>query len=375
MLLIIPIPDYAQLPTNNDPYHQIRFNTLKGAEERRDELIRFIWNDGIPTGVMPEITPNVTTEALDYRLKHVNKKLVKSIDEWRVEVFGITSLIYNIKPVQTMEVPSLAIVHAGHGPLEGTYLKKNYRSAIEFFLERGYHVVMVHMPMRGWNDDYTVIFPDEKNEEIYFGDYDNPHGPIIKLVDLDTTLEAGAGFRPFLEPVVACINYWNRLCDVNPDVTMIGLSGGGWTTHMLAAIDTRIKLSFPVAGSYPLYLRNGSENKAHLGDLEQYYEPLYNEDIASDGTGGGMATWLEIYALGGSGEHRKQIMITSRYDECCFFGDPKKTVDTFKSVVKDKVEELGAGSWIHELDTTHREHIISQWMLDYVVKPSLPLTN
>ncbi len=375
LLLIEPFAGFTQLPTNNNPFNQIRFKTIEGAEERRGELIRFIWNDGLPTSALPEVIPNVTTEILDFRLNYINRELVESIDEWKVEVFGITSLIYNIKPVKKLEVPSLAIVHAGHSPLEDTYLKKNYRSTIEFFLERGYNVAMVHMPMRGWNDDYTVVFPDENKEEIYFGDYDNPHKQIIKLADLGTSMAEGAGFRPFLEPVVACINYWDRICEVNQDITMIGLSGGGWTTHLLAAIDTRIKLSFPIAGSYPLYLRNGTENEAHFGDLEQHYEPLYNEDIASDGTGGGIATWLEIYVLGGSGKNRRQIMITSQYDECCFFGDPKRTVDTFKSIVRSKIEELGVGSWEHKLDTTHHEHIISPWMLGNVVKPHLPLTK
>lgn len=374
LLLIRPLANYAQLPTNNDPYNQIRFKTIKEAEERREELIRFIWNDGFPTGIMPDVIPNVTTEALNYRLKHVNKKLVKSIDELKVEVFGLTSLIYHIKPVKHFDVPRMAIFHAGHGPLEDTYLKKKYRSTIEFLLEKGYNVIMLNMPMIGWNEDNTAVLPNEKKVTMKY-EWSELHKQIIKLTDLDATLEKGAGFRPFFEPVVACINYWNQLCDADQEITMIGLSGGGWTTHMLAAIDKRIKLSFPIAGSYPLYLRNGEENKAHFGDFEQYFEPLYNENIAADGTGGGIATWLEIYALGGSGKDRKQIMITSQYDDCCFFGDPEKTVNTFKSIVKDKVEELGAGAWKHKLDTTHREHTISPWMLDRVVKPNLLITN
>ena len=37
--------------------------------------------------------------------------------------------------------------------------------------------------------------------------------------------------------------------------SMIGLSGGGWTTVVYAAIDERISDSFSVAGSIPFYLR------------------------------------------------------------------------------------------------------------------------
>ena len=83
-------------------------------------------------------------------------------------------------------------------------------------------------------------------------------------------------------------------------VIMMHMPQCGRTTHMAAALDTRIRLSFPVAGSYPLYLRN--KDRGSVGDSEQYFIPLYDENISPDGSGGGVATWLEIYALGGFGE-------------------------------------------------------------------------
>ena len=68
-------------------------------------------------------------------------------------------------------------------------------------------------------------------------------------------------------------------------------------------------------------------------------------------------------------------MVTAKYDNCCFNGDPESTVNTFKSIVSGTVSELGLGSWEHKLDTTHREHKISSWVLDEVVKPNLPLVK
>lgn len=365
----------AQLPSNNNPNNQIRFQDVKTAEERRNKLIRFIWKEGIPYNVQPNIVSNITKEAFAFRLKDLRQELVKDVDLLEMETFGLSSTAYSIAPKNNKETSQLVLLHCGHGPLEDTSLKKKYRSAIEFFLEEGYHVIVLHMPLIGWNrNDTTAKLPNGKIVEMKY-EWEALHKQIVELPKLDVTLEQGAGFRPFLEPVVASINYWSEKCDTNADIIMIGLSGGGWTTHMMAAIDTRIKLSFPVAGSFPLYLRNGKENKAHLGDLEQYYEPLYNEDIAEDSSGGGIATWLEIYALGGIGKNRKQIMVTSQYDDCCFYGDPEKTVNTFKFVVQKKVKQLGLGSWRHELDTTHREHTISPWMLENVVKTNLGLPN
>ncbi len=85
---------------------------------------------------------------------------------------------------------------------------------------------------------------------------------------------------------------------------MIGLSGGGWTTNIIAAIDNRIKYSFSIAGSMPLYYRYGGS----LGDIEQYIPQLYRD----------VAGYLDIYILGAFGKGRKQIQILNRYDDCCF---------------------------------------------------------
>lgn len=355
---------FAELPTNNTPQRQIRFADAEEANERRVKLIRFIWPDGLPTTCQPRVTRDVGDVALGEHLKGVDPSLAKRVDRLEVSVFGMRSRAYLMDPENKSNPPRLAVVHAGHSP-RGHYLKADYWNSIHLFLRRGYSVVMMHMPQRGWNDDMTAVLTNGK--EITTRD----HADIVNLPQGDSTLNQGAGFRPFLEPVIACVNHWVRTNQVaGPQVTMIGLSGGGWTTHMAAALDTRIRLSFPVAGSYPLYLRN--MDRGSVGDLEQYFSPLYDENISPDGSGGGAATWLEIYALGGFGEGRRQVMVTARHDSCCFRGDPDATVNTFKDVVTESVKTLGEGRWEHRLDATHRSHMISPWILDDVVAPIAP---
>jgi hypothetical protein len=78
---------------------------------------------------------------------------------------------------------------------------------------------------------------------------------------------------------------------------------------------------------------------------------------------------LEVYALGGFGQGRHQVMVTSQHDRCCFRGDPENTVDTFRKVVGDCVKLLGQGKWEHQLDTTHQGHMISPWTINDVVAP------
>jgi hypothetical protein len=126
----------------------------------------------------------------------------------------------------------------------------------------------------------------------------------------DATLKEGSPLKFFLEPIVRTVNYLVKEKAGLKEIDMMGLSGGGWTTTVYAAIDVRIIKSFPVAGTLPLYLRGSNYNH----DLEQYYAPLY-----------GIAGYKDLYVLGSSGEGRMQVQILNRYDDCCF-GEHQHTV-------------------------------------------------
>ena len=69
----------------------------------------------------------------------------------------------------------------------------------------------------------------------------------------------GSPMKYFLEPTALSLNYLKSRHRSGrfPNYRafhMTGLSGGGWTTTIYAAIDPRIRSSFPVAGTIPLYL-------------------------------------------------------------------------------------------------------------------------
>ena len=101
---------------------------------------------------------------------------------------------------------------------------------------------------------------------------------------------------------------------------MIGISGGGWTTTLCAAIDTRIKHSYPVAGTLPIYLR--SECFRNWGDYEQSLPGLYM--MGSNSTG------------------RKQFQILNQYDECCFGGIKYRT---YENNLKNRIREVGNSNY------------------------------
>jgi hypothetical protein len=125
---------------------------------------------------------------------------------------------------------------------------------------------------------------------------------------------------------------------------MVGISGGGWTTTLAAAIDTRIDKSFSITGSYPIYLR--SDTYREWGHYEETVPEIYNT-----------VNYLELYILCSYGANRKHLQIINRYDAMCFAGTKW---ETYKDIVRERVHELRAGEYDLFMDTTHREHKISE---------------
>jgi hypothetical protein len=160
--------------------------------------------------------------------------------------------------------------------------------------------------------------------------------------------------RYFVEPVAVGLNYTQR---VGYRVTaMTGLSGGGWTTTLYAALDSRVQRSYPVAGSLPHSVTARTcpgDTPASVprcfGDLEQRIPGLYR-----------IASHLELYALGGWGRSRKQLAIYNVYDRCCFAGTSYRE---WMPRVQATVRRLGSGAYRAVGDTTHRDHLISRYAL------------
>lgn len=85
-------------------------------------------------------------------------------------------------------------------------------------------------------------------------------------------------------------------------VAMTGLSGGGWQTAVLSALDERIRLTVPVAGHSPIWQRVGCVSD--IGDLEQ--DP-------SD-----LCTVADFDVLTALFAPRPTLLIYNHNDDCCF---------------------------------------------------------
>lgn len=111
-------------------------------------------------------------------------------------------------------------------------------SVLEFFLDKGFDIIGISMPLVGYNKHPVLVH--EKGRAI----------PIYRHDDLFALQHP---FYYFLEPVKATLDFLSQASGYRRYI-MMGLSGGGWTTTVYSALDTRIWLSFPVAGSIPLAL-------------------------------------------------------------------------------------------------------------------------
>eukprot|EP00944_MAST-04C_sp_MAST-4C-sp1_P013852 g13852.t1 len=108
--------------------------------------------------------------------------------------------------------------------------------------------------------------------------------------------------RFFVEPVWLTINYAKSIGYEN--IVMAGLSGGGFTTHVASAIDTRIGLSIPVAGSIPCDFAHTSWD----------YEQFCNQPWAT------VANYTSLYTLASLEPKRAQVQVLHEWDSCCFHG-------------------------------------------------------
>lgn len=356
--------------SNFDIAGLIRFNNAEGAEARRAQLIRFIWPGGLPT-----TRPAVTDVPKDCpELSAVEADLVSRVRRFDVDVSGFDfhSLVFVAYPkTPAKSGPLLAIVNPGHMH-EGVdqYLAAGLSDAANTLLRKGFIVAIVQMPLACWNKDTDGKLPSGQTFKIR-GRLTDGHDELFKAVEPELH---GGTLRFFLEPVVQTINELLAEEPASRGVLMTGLSGGGWATHLAAAVDVRIDTSIPVAGSLPLYARPFSPGSG--GDMEQYYPVLYREED-SDGDGildraTGECSWLEIYALGASTPRRDRprhvTQVLNLNDSCCFGGTAHTS---YASQLEKRVDAIGTGTWEIVSDASHKGHAISSFAIKRTLLPAI----
>ena len=177
-----------------------------------------------------------------------------------------------------------AIYHEGHGGA-GVEIGSD---TIDWLLDRGWSVIAVDMPLLGLN--HVDARPGLE-----------AHGQLEATDDGVTS-----PLRFFLTPVRAVVDWIVEVeTGRNPDILLIGRSGGGLTSYLYGAIDPRVDIVVSVAGGRPISERlDAPWGTAELGDYEQTAPHLYNT----------VAHEHLMLAAGSKGS----MYIFNQWDACCF---------------------------------------------------------
>jgi hypothetical protein len=228
----------------------------------RSSLRTAIWPSGYPTDGM------TTTETIadplsesPTNLDHVTKHTITLTNPRTAATINPVRSIHLWVP--TAPNGTLVIFHRGHS---STWNELGMNSAIKSLVEANYVVAGVTMPMK---------------------------------LDDTLTLHNNKGYRTgnatdlswFLDPAIRVINHY---IGTYSTVYMVGLSGGGWTTDLVTALDTRVSRGVNCSGSLPLVNFNDSSR-----DYEQQLGGLTAQ-----------VDYTDLYLLATSNSRRyKQVLI------------------------------------------------------------------
>ena len=289
----------------------------------RARLIDLIWGGaGFPAALQPT---TVETAIIDEELGALPN--LAAIDRLTVDMGrDVRSYLYHLKPAKNPNGKLVIYHHGFAGEI------RDVPKVLGGFLKRGYGVLGVNMLAYGGNSAYLFTADGEKIN-LHF-DLERIERPL----------------RYHFEPLVVGVNYAAALGDYAA-IHVVGFSAGAFFTTVMAAIDDRIARSYPIAGVYPIYLREGPEIQLRL---PSYYPPLL-----------ALASYLDLFTLGASGPGRRQLQIFNRYDRCCY-NNRKGTL--YESAVAEAVREIGDGGGFGVfIDESHADHRFSEIALETVL--------
>lgn len=296
-------PPASERPIEVPDLHElIRVRNGADVEPLRAEVLAAIFEDATLPAALPTDVEAVQLQAFP---GHQARALSIPLSS------GEQQTAYFLKPTTGTEANTLAIYHSGHSQKVLTH----GRATIEVLLAAGFHVLALEMT------------PD-------------PH-------DRYELLERP--LAPFVEPIAVGLNYAMSTREFD-HIVMLGLSGGGWATVLYAAIDPRIERSYPVAGSFPFYLRE--QQPKSVGDFEQFLPGL---DLG----------YLDLYLLASSAG-RQQIQVFNLHDPCCFSGTLPLTYRDFIAS-----QAAGLGGVFDLVIDDHPVHETSDRMLELIVSDAL----
>jgi hypothetical protein len=356
-LVLALLPDATALragPLHNDQSITV---TAANAASRRQELISYIWGtDGFPPSSTLPVRTHLSGPPSDLTPAGTTLENLATVDKLTITMEGAvggpaeTDIAYHLVPKRKNN--RLVIMNPGHACAYTEQLPADPTTdggfgdlrTLNALLREGYSVLATYMPH---------MIP---------GACANAGTATDHKAMLGQSVRTGSPLKWFLEPIAVSLNYLRTRSTADgfpqyQEYDFVGLSGGGWTATVYAAIDPSIKVSIPVSGSIPLYLRSGGS----IGDAEQTVDSFYS-----------IAGYPDLYVLGAYGADRRQIQVLNRGDNCCF-GEPefdagahgpwqaamRKTEHDVRIALKAMGSTAGAGFFRLEIDDSADHHEFS----------------
>lgn len=216
----------------------------------------------------------------------------------------------------TVPTTKFFIIHDGHSP----YGQPGHRNLAKWALDHGFGVAVIIMPWFGHGlEDGWVLWPPN------YGD----------------------SLRIYLEATTNTVTHAQTLGYTT--FVMEGISGGGWTTDFVAAMDTRIIVSYHIAGSLPHQLRT---LPIDIGDFEQLaVHPVYR-----------IVTFEDLYAMSASnGRYATQIF--NQFDNGAVPSNGREDVILEYAVAADA---RASGRFQVWFDQGQVSHDVSTWQIGMI---------
>ncbi len=315
----------------------ISFNNAADIDITRQMLNQYLWNEpNLPNDLVSKHEYNID-DAISSKLNNLQR-----IDLFTVEMdYKMNSNAYLFLAENSKE--KLIIYHQGHNAVSLNDFDNHSFDQdiplIQHFLDKNYSVLILSMPGKGMNNEPII------NHEKFGTLRLNSHNHFEFLEN-----ENFHPMRFFVEPVIVILNQIEKDYSFEK-FSMIGLSGGGWTTIIVAAIDERINESYSVAGSFPIWLRSDAKD---FGDYEQTVPEFYQ-----------IANYQELYFLSDYGKDRHLTLFYNEFDSCCFSGSLYNKFP-FGNAIKTKLSEFEKSNFDVIVDYGETEHIISDKTLETI---------
>lgn len=231
---------------------------------------------------------------------HVNKKRINNNSEKIItNIYG--NKVNAILTHAPKSKKCLTIYIQGHGgdPFSYSYHNK----LLKFFSNNGCDFLSMSMIGLGLNEGsfsypsrYGKINLDKdmakihKNYSFFFDNNDSNLDPLTLFI------------APHFNIIKSLSSDYN-------EISIIGISGGGWYSVWLSALIPKIKFSVSYAGSLPMEYRKFD---GVSGDWEQQSSQVYN-----------YVSYWELYKLmtvdADAKESRRAILVYNNEDNCCFY--------------------------------------------------------